>query len=74
MELDLGELIRAWRKSNGIPQHELARTVGVSQSCVARWEMGEHRPEYDRLPLIAAAVGAETMSRFFSGPPVEGAA
>lgn len=48
----------------GLSQRQLARTLGVSASAVAQWELGETKPTHDHVAAIAAATGAE-VARIF---------
>lgn len=47
-----------------ISQEELAFRVGVSVMTIRRWEHGEYGPEFDRLELIAQALGVEIRDLF----------
>jgi transcriptional regulator with XRE-family HTH domain len=40
----LAVLIRSRRRALGVSQGHLARLMGVGQSSVARWELGERTP------------------------------
>jgi transcriptional regulator with XRE-family HTH domain len=41
---DLSEVLRNWRRTNGMKQGVLADMLGVSQSSVSRWERGLDHP------------------------------
>lgn len=41
--IDSGEHVGK-RRRNRVPQKVMARTVGVSQGCVSKWENGRTRP------------------------------
>jgi len=51
------------RKASGKSQSEIARSMGVSQSAVARIESGERDPHLSTLRRYAHAVGAEVTHR-----------
>lgn len=42
---DYGQLIRSFRKENGLSQTQVADTLGVSQGLIAQWEGGQAPPE-----------------------------
>lgn len=45
--------LKELRELNHISQAKLAKTIGVSQSTVAMWEVGKSRPEYETLMKLA---------------------
>ena len=40
----IGQLLRDWRKANGLKQDTLAQILGVSQAAVSHWENGRDIP------------------------------
>ena len=40
----LGEMIKLYRKTNGLSQKKFAKLLGVDPTTLARWEMNECRP------------------------------
>ena len=52
------EALRRARERAGLPQHELARRVGVAGGeRVSMWERGASQPRPELLPPLAAALG-----------------
>lgn len=60
------------RRAAGISQAEMAAAVGVTASCVCRWEAGERRPGGDVAPSYARTLRAlaEGMARPVNPPPL----
>lgn len=56
MAADLGRALRAYRIRARINQALIARTLGVSQSQVSRWESGRDRPRAHNAEAIRALV------------------
>jgi transcriptional regulator with XRE-family HTH domain len=52
--------IAAYREANSLTQADLAATLGVTQSTVARWEAGS-MPARDMLARIAEITGGQVM-------------
>ena len=59
----LGEGIAASRRLLGITQRELACTLGIDPSTLARWERGEREPSKELL---------EKLTALLTGPPHHG--
>jgi transcriptional regulator with XRE-family HTH domain len=55
--VSFAENLRKLRKAKGLTQGELAKKVDVSQTAVAHYERGAKKPEMDKLPAIAQALG-----------------
>lgn len=53
---ELSRLIDAIRESSGLTQRKLASLAAVHHSQVSRWKSGEHRPAYDQITRLAAAL------------------
>ncbi|WP_309720972.1 helix-turn-helix transcriptional regulator [Armatimonas sp.] len=53
-----GELLRALRQRANRSQADTARTVGVTQALLSRWENNDCWPEQDRLRALCLALGA----------------
>lgn len=53
----LARNIRDFRQRLNMSQKKLAEQVGVSQAAVALWESGRAHPQYNRLAVVAAALG-----------------
>lgn len=65
-----GRRLRQLRKQQKISQERLAEAVGVATYTVRRWEHAIDAPEFDRLEIIAEALGAEPKDLFdFSSLP-----
>ena len=52
---DLGDQIRAARKSADLSQNELGEEIGRTSKTVRRYEQGKTQPDTNVLSLIAAA-------------------
>lgn len=48
-------ILRTYRQTAGVSQVELAKSLGVDQSTVAKIESGKRRPSYDLMVLIEQA-------------------
>lgn len=47
------ELLKQYRKENKLSQAAFAKKIGISQSMVAWYEVGKHRPTADDYPMFA---------------------
>ncbi len=56
---ELSRLIDAIRESSGLTQRKLAALARVHHSQVSRWKSGEHRPAYDQITRLAAALAED---------------
>lgn len=54
--MSLGETISRIRKQKNLKQAELANTLGVNQSIIARWENDQMRPRKKSLEHLALAL------------------
>ncbi|WMT92073.1 helix-turn-helix transcriptional regulator [Pelagibacterium sp. H642] len=54
--IDIGMALRSFRIKTRINQDAIARTLGVSQSQVSRWESGRDRPRAANLDAIKALI------------------
>jgi transcriptional regulator with XRE-family HTH domain len=63
---NLGKIIHALRKTNGLTQAELAKKLSCSQVLVVQYEKGESRPSAAKLPLLAAALNV-TIDQLYKG-------
>ena len=52
--MDIGEKIKALRKSNNKSQEELALDIGVSRQTVNKWETNKAQPSTENLLLICS--------------------
>jgi transcriptional regulator with XRE-family HTH domain len=59
-----GQRLVYLRVKRNISQEELAFRVDVSVMTIRRWEHGKFGPEFDRLGLIAQALGVEIRDLF----------
>lgn len=57
MLLQLGEKIKALRKSGGVTQENLASALGVTAQAVSRWELGAAYPDIEIIPSVANYFG-----------------
>jgi transcriptional regulator with XRE-family HTH domain len=53
----VGKLIREIRTRKGLTQHQLAKKVWVTDSCIRNYELGYRTPNEEMLILIADALG-----------------
>ncbi|NLY48413.1 MAG: helix-turn-helix transcriptional regulator [Clostridiales bacterium] len=51
--VNLGEKLKALRKSNNMTQKDLADRIGVSKSIISSYESGTRYPSYDVLVKMA---------------------
>lgn len=58
--IDIGVALRSFRIRTRINQDAIARTLGVSQSQVSRWESGRDRPRAANLDAIQALIWGRT--------------
>jgi transcriptional regulator with XRE-family HTH domain len=65
---DAGKLVRDWlrqlRHDRGMSQGELAEAMGLFQSRISKWEMGDGEPGIRDLQRIAHAFGKALEIRF----------
>ena len=59
-----GQRLVYLRVKRKISQEELAFRVDVSVMTIRRWEHGDYGPEFNRLELIAQALGVEIRDLF----------
>lgn len=64
----IGSLIRDARRHKGLTQAELARSLGTSQSAVARIEQGQQNLSLETLARIGESLDSEFVSVGQSGP------
>lgn len=57
MKLQLGEKIKALRKSKGCTQEELANALDITSQAVSRWELGTAYPDMELIPSVANYFG-----------------
>lgn len=57
MLLQLGEKIKALRKSRNITQENLASVLGITAQAVSRWELGSAYPDVEMIPSLANYFG-----------------
>lgn len=55
--MDIGEVIRTYRKKKHMTQEEMARRLGVTAPAVNKWEMGNSMPDILLLAPIARLLG-----------------
>lgn len=55
--MTFGECIAAARASSGLTQKQVAKKLGVVQSCYAQWESGTRTLDEERLQRVAKALG-----------------
>ena len=51
--MKIGESLRAFRKSKGLGQADIAAIADVAISTVSEWELGKYNPELSKLIRVA---------------------
>lgn len=54
--MNIGEMIRKYRRARGYTQKDLAHLVGVTRNTLGRWELGQYQPKAKQLILLAGAL------------------
>lgn len=60
--MNTGELIRKYRKIRGMTQPELGNKVGLSDSAIRNYELGNREPTEEQLEAIAKALKINVQS------------
>ena len=50
--MDIGSVIKKYRKDNGLTQEEMANRLGVTTPAVNKWENGNSNPDIELLSPI----------------------
>ncbi len=58
--MTIGELIKELREERGISQMTLSNMTGLSQSAIARWELGKTEPTASSIVILAKFFGETT--------------
>ena len=58
--MELGKVIRTFRKEKQLTQEEMARRLGVTPPAVNKWENGNSYPDITLLAPIARLLGITT--------------
>lgn len=61
--VSLGRALEDWRTRTGTSQEELARTLGVSQQTVSRWEAGVSRPRGKHRATVEELISGTPLDR-----------
>lgn len=56
MSTEIGSRIRKYREERKISRSELARTLGLTVSCISNWELGQNDPAADHLGDLCRAL------------------
>lgn len=56
MSTEIGNRIRKYREERKISRSELARTLGLTVSCISNWELGQNDPAADHLGDLCRAL------------------
>lgn len=55
--MEIGEVIRRYRKEKNMTQEEMAKRLGVTAPAVNKWERGKGQPDISLLSPIARLLG-----------------
>jgi transcriptional regulator with XRE-family HTH domain len=68
---EFGDVLKALREKAGLSQIELAKRLGIYQSSLSRWELGQGEPGISLVLPLAEALGVpvETLLRLPKGKP-----
>ena len=61
---DLGPIVRAVRKAQGLRQDDAASSIGVSENFLAKLERGGARVQFDKLLLVLEELGIELVAHY----------
>ena len=64
--------LRYLRSRSGLTLQDLGDRLGVTRGAVWAWETGQKRPNADRLPALAAALGCSMEELFTAPAEIEG--
>ena len=56
MSTEIGSIIRKYREERKISLSDLARTLGLTVSCISNWELGQNDPAADHLGDLCRAL------------------
>ncbi|MCR0981812.1 helix-turn-helix domain-containing protein [Roseomonas populi] len=70
--MELSDFVRTERIKKGWTQRVLAKTLGVSPSAVAQWELGTTKPSPANLIDLCNVFGVSAQSFFAPGAPYHG--
>lgn len=56
-KMNFGDKLKELRTAKGMTQKNLADAVGVAQSAIARWEIGQQIPSFDVVQAICLSLG-----------------
>lgn len=56
MSTEIGSRIRKYREERKISRAELAKTLGLTVSCISNWELGQNDPAADHLGDLCQAL------------------
>lgn len=57
-------VIRHWRLKSGLTQSEIAKTLKIDRSTIAKWEAGKSQPRFDKLPQLASILSCNINDLF----------
>jgi transcriptional regulator with XRE-family HTH domain len=66
--MDLGARLAAWRRSKGISQRDLAKSLGITHAAISQWEDGATQPTQENLAKVVDLFGL-TMEKFYGRIP-----
>ncbi len=63
--VEIGQILRALRTRSGKSQSQVAALIGVTQSTIAKWELGEATVDRESIERVSASYGASESERQF---------
>lgn len=58
--MNINEKIYSLRKENNLSQEELANKLNVSRQTISKWEVGESKPDFDKIVPLCELFGIST--------------
>ena len=55
--MNIGKLLRGYRKAKGLTREELAGSMGISEELLKKWEAKEENEDMPSLEVIANMIG-----------------
>ncbi len=55
--LSFENILKELRQEKNLSQEDLVKAIGISQACIARWEIGKQEPKYIYIIKLAQFFG-----------------